>query len=606
MPEMDDMALVRDYAERNSEEAFAALVRRHVNLVYSVALRQTGNPHYAEEVTQAVFVILARKAGSLGSKTVLPGWLYHTARLTAANFLRGEIRRTRREQEAYMQSSLNEQETDAAWQQVAPILEEAMGGLGEKDRNAIVLRFFGGKSLGDVGAALGTSEDAAKMRVNRALEKLRKIFSRRGVALTTTIIAGAVSANSVQAAPVGIVVTIAGAAAKGSAIPASTITLVKGVLKVMAWTKAKTAAVTGAVLILAAGTTTVAVKLVHSARVARYPNIQGAWEGTVEVPQANAKLRVVFNLAKTNRAYAATIDSIDQGVRGVPVTKVAYDYPSVRLETKTIGGTFDGSLDTNTSTMSGTWKQAKLNIPLVLRRTEQPSAIAAALSEDEYARRAGSDVQGLWKGTLMVNDKVGLRLNFKIAEQSAGAIRVQLESVDQGVNNIGASSASYQRPALKVEFVGIGGLFEGRVEPNGSQIAGTWSQAGKKWPLTLKRGDATDEAFQQSQGSYYHTSESELQGHWKGALDANGVKLRLVFNIGKVADGKFDCSMVSVDQGGVRIPATSINWSEPTVRLEWKAFSGVFEGKLQKGKLVGNWRQANVSLPLTLERSATE
>jgi RNA polymerase sigma factor (sigma-70 family) len=244
MPELDDIELLAQYARDRSEAAFATLVTRHLNLVYSTALRHAGNPHAAEEITQAVFIILSGKARSLSPQTVLSGWLYQTARLTAANFLRAEIRRQHREQEAYMQSLLNEPEPNV-WPRIAPLLDAAMAGLGEKDRNAVVLRFFENKSLGDVGRALGASEDAAKMRVNRALEKLRKFFSKRGVALSGAIIAGAVSANSVHAAPAGLAITVTVTAAKGSAAAASTLTLVKGALKLMAWTKIKTAAVAG-------------------------------------------------------------------------------------------------------------------------------------------------------------------------------------------------------------------------------------------------------------------------------------------------------------------------------------------------------------------------
>src|ERR1039458_9270940 len=122
MPEPDDIALLRQYAERNAESAFATLVEKYVNLVYSTALRSVGNSHAAEEITQAVFIILARKARSLSQGTILSGWLYQTARLTAANFLRAEIRRQHREQEAYMQSLLNELEPEV-WPQIAPLLE---------------------------------------------------------------------------------------------------------------------------------------------------------------------------------------------------------------------------------------------------------------------------------------------------------------------------------------------------------------------------------------------------------------------------------------------------------------------------------------------------
>ena len=259
MQERNDIELLREYVRGNSETAFETLVARHVNLVYSVALRKTGNAHATEEITQAVFIILAKKARGLSPRTILAGWLCETARLTAANFLRGEIRRQRREQEAYMQSVLNEPEPDA-WPQIAPLLDDAIAKLGEKDRNAVVLRFFENKNLRDVGTALGASEDAAKMRVTRAVEKLRKFFTKRGVTLTAAAIAGAVSANSVQAAPLGLAVTISAAAVKGSAVTASTLTLIKGALKIMAWTKAKTAIVVGVGVLLTAGTATVVVE----------------------------------------------------------------------------------------------------------------------------------------------------------------------------------------------------------------------------------------------------------------------------------------------------------------------------------------------------------
>ncbi len=258
----DDMALVREYARGNSEVAFATLVSRHINLVYSVALRRVRDPHLAEEVTQAVFIILARKAGSLGPKTILSGWLCRAARYAADDALKKQRRREQREQEAYMQSLLNETES-SAWMQIAPLLDTAMAQLGEKDHNAVVLRFFEGRNFKDVSAALGTSEDSAKMRVNRALEKMRKFFTKHGITLSAAVIGGAVSANSVQAAPAGLAITVTATAAKGSVVAASTLTLVKGALKLMAWAKAKTAIVAGVVVLLAAGTTTLSVKAIH-------------------------------------------------------------------------------------------------------------------------------------------------------------------------------------------------------------------------------------------------------------------------------------------------------------------------------------------------------
>jgi RNA polymerase sigma factor (sigma-70 family) len=240
----DDLTLLQEYARRNSEAAFAALVARHVNLVYSVALRSVRDPHLAEEITQAVFIVLARKADSLGGKTILPGWLCRTARYASANALTIQRRRQRREQEAHMQSILNEAEPAETWNQIAPLLDGAMEQLGQKDHDALVLRFFEGRNFKDVGAALGASEDAAKMRVNRALEKLRTFFTKRGVSSTTAILAGAISANSVQAAPVALAKAVtAGAMVKGAVAGGSTLILAKGAMKTMTWLKTTTFAV---------------------------------------------------------------------------------------------------------------------------------------------------------------------------------------------------------------------------------------------------------------------------------------------------------------------------------------------------------------------------
>jgi RNA polymerase sigma factor (sigma-70 family) len=251
MQESQDSELLRRYAREKSDAAFAALVARHVNMVYSAALRKTGNPAAAQEITQAVFVILAQKANRLLPHPALSGWLYQTTRLTAANFLRTEIRRTRREQEAYMQS-LSRQTEPELWTQIMPLLEDAMGDLGEKDRNALALRFFEGKTFSEIGTAFRVSENAARKRTDYALEKLRAYFFKRGVTSTTGSIAAAMSANSVHAAPAMLAKTAAAAAlAKGATASTSTLALVKGALKIMAWTNSKVVIGASVVVLLA-------------------------------------------------------------------------------------------------------------------------------------------------------------------------------------------------------------------------------------------------------------------------------------------------------------------------------------------------------------------
>ena len=608
MPELDDIELLGQYARDNSEAAFATLVTRHVNLVYSTALRSAGNAHAAEEITQAVFIILAGKARGLSPQTILSGWLYQTARLTAANFLRAEIRRQHREQEAYMQSLLNEPEPNV-WPQIAPLLDAAMAGLGEKDRNAVVLRFFENKSLGEVGRALGASEDAAKMRVNRALEKLRKFFSKRGVALSGAVIAGAVSANSVHAAPVGLAISVTATAAKGSAAAASTLTLVKGALKLMAWTKMKTAAVAGAVVLLTAGTGVVAVKTVHAVRSSGAPDIQGAWAGIFD--SNGEKMPLMYKITRENGSYHAVEVDIYQGVKAVPVSEIAYNYPSIRIEQKAMGFTYEATLNPKTMEMSGTWKQGKGSGPFTMKLNALPEAFPEPLVENDYASRKDSDLQGYWKGTLKAGN-TPLRVALKIAERADGTFRATGDSPDQGSKDVEATSITYHRPTVRVEFGGISVVFEGTVDDNDRVITGTLTQGDKPMPLTLERAKpetaaALDPAIE-AQKDYSYTSPNDLPGHWQGTLDVKqaGVKLRLAVNIAKLPGGKFSASMISLDQGGAEIPANNIQFVPPNVRLEWVAIGGLFTGKLENGKLTGAWRQGGGAIPLVLERNATE
>ena len=244
-----DGELLRRYAETKSEEAFAELVRRHLDLVYSAALRQVnGDAHMAQDVAQMVFTDLARKAASLSQREFLTGWLYTSTHFAAANTVRKEHRRRRHEQNALaMHELLQTPAPDLDWQQLRPVLDTVMHDLNDTDRAVILMRYFENRQFADLGARLGLSEDAARKRVDRALEKLRTRLAKRG--LTTSIALGAVlSANAVQVAPVGLAATLASASVAG-AVSGTGITV--ALMKVMTMTKIQGGIIGG---IIVAGT----------------------------------------------------------------------------------------------------------------------------------------------------------------------------------------------------------------------------------------------------------------------------------------------------------------------------------------------------------------
>lgn len=241
----DDVELLRRYAEEKSEAAFAELVHRHLDLVYSAAWRRLGgDAHGAVDVAQRVFTALARQAATLARHTQLPGWLYTTTRNVAVAHLRGEARRQRHEQEAHAMQELNSGPA-AEWERLRPLLDGAMDELGGRDREAVLLRFFARQPFAEIGRALNLSEDAARMRVERALEKLRLLLARRGVTSTLAALTLVLANQASAAAPAGLAGAVTGTAlASVAAAPAV------GVFSFMSTSKL---AVGGAAFVLALG-----------------------------------------------------------------------------------------------------------------------------------------------------------------------------------------------------------------------------------------------------------------------------------------------------------------------------------------------------------------
>jgi uncharacterized protein (TIGR03435 family) len=260
-----DAKLLRQYVRDNDDAAFTELVSRHINLVYSTACRETGgDAALAQDVTQLVFIELARKSSRLTQHTALGAWLYTSVRHVSANLRRAQQRRTAREQKAQtMKESPASQMPDSGMENLDGVLDDALHELNERDRGAVVLRFLEGNNLRDVGAALGLSEDAARMRVDRALEKLRTLLAKRGVTSTASGLTAALVATTLTA-PSSLAAastTIAGVAIKGVTATSSTTAVVE---MVMGWMKLKTTLVMAASLFAAGTTTAIIIQRNHA------------------------------------------------------------------------------------------------------------------------------------------------------------------------------------------------------------------------------------------------------------------------------------------------------------------------------------------------------
>ena len=217
---IEDIALLRAYAGEKSESAFAELVQRRVGLVYTVALRQVGgDTHLAEDVTQKVFTELARHARSLVNRPALGGWLYRVAHSTAIDLVRSERRRRAREPHGpLMQDASDNPHAAANWDRLRPMLDEALSTLGDSDRDAVALRFFEGRSFADTGRALKLSEEAARKRIDRALDKMAGTLTRRGVTSTSAALSLALAEQAALAAPSGLAATVTGTALAGAGV----------------------------------------------------------------------------------------------------------------------------------------------------------------------------------------------------------------------------------------------------------------------------------------------------------------------------------------------------------------------------------------------------
>ena len=277
----NDRDQLRRFAYDGDQAAFADLVGRHVDLVYGAALRQVRSPEMAEEVTQAVFILLSGKAATLGRDVIVAAWLHRAAFYTARNLVRREGRRRRHERRAAAPGTAADPWSPApTWERLAPALDAGVASLREADRQAIVLRFFRRHTLADVGRAMGISEDAAQMRVSRAVAKLRDFFARQGVTLDACSLANVVWVNAAGGAGRGAPPHLTAAVlrgARGAGGPAAGMAGVTAgaMARAMAWARVRLVSAAVAAMVVGVGGTTFVVQriVLHGPAAASRPEV---------------------------------------------------------------------------------------------------------------------------------------------------------------------------------------------------------------------------------------------------------------------------------------------------------------------------------------------
>lgn len=295
---LDDAELLRRYAEEKSEDAFAELVRRHLNLVYFAALRQVGgDPHHAHDVAQSVFTDLARKASTLSRRPILVSWLHTSTRFAAAKLRRAESRRRRHELEAAAVKAIDDPSAAHDWENLRPLIDDAVHTLNEREREVVLLRFFAGRAFAEIGATLHVSEDAARMRVERALAKLRALLAQRGVTSSAAALTAAFAHQAALAAPAGLGHAIVGSALASAAATSSPAL---SLFQIMTTTKFA-AATAGAVLVLSIGAT------VHEVRASRAAQT-ALTAAHASLARATAQLDAATREASDARAAETSLD----------------------------------------------------------------------------------------------------------------------------------------------------------------------------------------------------------------------------------------------------------------------------------------------------------
>ncbi len=332
------------------------------------------------------------------------------------------------------------------------------------------------------------------------------------------------------------------------------------------------------------------ISLLIGAGLAQAQDIAGDWQGSLNTGQG--ELRLVLHIIKgTDGALKATLDSVDQGANGIPVSSISFKNSKLSLGIDAVHGTYEGTLGADGKTISGTWSQGSA-LALDFKRATAPI-------KTEHKPAKPSDIDGTWSGTLDTGT-VKLRIVFHISNTEDGLIAT-MDSPDQNLKGMPMTGVTRDGTSLKIEAKQIGGSFSGTIAADLSTMNGKWSQGGVEVPLVLKR------AKDQAEVEHKPAAPSDIDGAWMGSLDTGTIKLRVVFRITNTQDG-LTATLDSPDQGMRGLPGTAVSRDGSLLKIETNQIDGSFTGKIAADltSIDGTWSQHGSSNPLVLKRLKDE
>lgn len=336
-------------------------------------------------------------------------------------------------------------------------------------------------------------------------------------------------------------------------------------------------------------------------------DLVGHWESTVEF--GKFKFDLTIKVAKLpDGRLEVKVDLPEQGARDVPVSAMLVNYPAVRWEIDPFNTAFNGSINPAGNEIAGMFDEGPGGrpIPLTFRRVD-PSQKSEKSRSYDFAKGEAVDIRGFWEATAETEPNTPSRLGLKIGRAGDGSFVADLDLLDQGTRSLPSSPAVITNAITKLEWKLFQFTFTGKLSADGNSLEGEWKARGKKLPVRFQRLSQPAELLP-ANVSFIPASgvPGDIRGEWNGLLSVPGNKLRLIVKIGRTPDGIFAGTLASPDQGGAELPITSVGYTNPVVRIEWKGIHGVFTGKVNPEGTVldGTWEQGGPPLALKLDRSS--